>query len=97
MNDRRKETMPDVMLATKLQQAVEEWNTVTGLPRAIDEWTTARRECQMRRSDEAIRRYCGATDELARALLGDFISEPGSQSVFERFHAWLVDEEEQSH
>jgi hypothetical protein len=91
-----RDTQEQMMLAPGLPQAVKDWNTVTGLPRAVDEWRIARRECQLTRSNETIRRYCGATDELARALLSDFVSEPGSHEVFERFHAWLVDEEERS-
>lgn len=71
-------------------QAIEDWDTATGLPRAVDEWRAARRQCQLTRSNETIGRYCGATDELARALLGDFAAEPGSQAVFERFWYWLA-------
>ncbi len=67
---------------------------VPGLPQAIDDWRIARRECQLWRTQETIGLYCEATDQLARALLGDLAAEPRSSEVFERFKRWLIDETE---
>lgn len=79
------ETMEEMMLDGT--QALE-------LPQAIEEWRTARRECQLRSTNETTGRYCTATDQLARALLGDLAAEPRSSEVFERFQRWLIDETE---
>lgn len=78
------------LMRFNLTQALE-------LGRAIEDWRTARRECQSRPTRGSRGRYCEATDELARSLLGNFAAEPGAQTVFERFDAWLVKEEEHSH
>jgi hypothetical protein len=82
--------------AAGLSQEVKNWNTAAGLPRAIEDWRTARRECKLRSTSETVGRYCTATDLLARALLGDLAAEPESQAIFERFYAWLIDEEDGS-
>lgn len=68
---------------------------VPGLRRAAEDWRVARRECQLRPTRETIGLYCEATDELAQALLGDLSAESGAQAVFERFHAWLIETEEE--
>jgi hypothetical protein len=81
MNKTREEMTQDVTLAP-------------GLPQAIEHWRVARREAQMWPTREATGLYCEATDLLARALLGDIASEPDTQAIFERLHAWLVKEEE---
>lgn len=67
---------------------------VPGLAEAVDDWRVARRECQLWGTRETTGLYCEATDQLARALLGDLAAEPGSSEVFERFQRWLIDEAE---
>lgn len=89
MNDTQEQTMRE-------PQAVKDWNLATGLPRAIVNWRVAKRECQQQSTNETLRRYLGAQDQLARALLGDLISEPGAHAIFDRFHLWLIETEEQS-
>lgn len=65
---------------------------VRGLAQAVDDWRVARRESQLWGTPETTGLYCEATDQLARALLGDLAVEPGSSQVFERFQRWLIDE-----
>ena len=77
-------------------QMVLDVKLVRGLPQAIEDWRIARSECQLLRTRETIGLYCEATDQLARALLCDLASEPGSSEAFERFTRWLVGEEEQT-
>lgn len=89
MNEAMQDGMP--MLE---HQAVEDWNTATGLPQAVDDWRTARREAQAWPTQETTGLYCAATDQLARTLLGDFVTEPWSQAVFSRFYGWLLAEDE---
>lgn len=96
MDESQEQTIVDVMLAPGVPQAVKDWNTGTGLPQAVENWRLARRQCQQQSTNETIGRYLGAEDELARALLGDLISEPMAHAIFDRFKAWLVSEEEAS-
>lgn len=71
----------------------EQMRVVPGLAGAIHRWRVARRQAQRSPTQEATGFYCAATDRLAQALLGDLAREPGSQAVFERFHAWLIENE----
>lgn len=68
--------------------------SVPDLPQAVENWRFARHECQVNSTPATLGLYCGATDELARALLGDLAGEPGSQAVFQRFRDWLIATEE---
>jgi hypothetical protein len=78
---------------TKGQMALDV-TLVPGLPQAIEDWRVARRECQLWGTRETTGLYCEATDQLARALLGDLATEARSSEVFERFQRWLIDEAE---